>query len=373
MSWFTVPDALKDLKATVESAIPKIDGGSVLEKLTLTSPELLEERRRIDEEEKRKERVRDLISLLPWETRDPERDILVEECREAILKLSSDKQVFSGPFHLPKPSVNLWDSEDDGSRPDKAANEGEIEHEEGDRKAKSEKEPPQVEPPTDASLEKLRCLEPLPRLLRDFELDAHVGLIQKLLQADPELVRMQSSLSGGGDHEKVFWKNYFFHCAWCRYEAGLSIDEIWSDHPQPASQQGPTGRAASAGGEGREDANEEETITFDSAADEAETEKAFPGEPATDPNAPFRNEGPSSSSATDPSTAGDGAPVSLSVTGLSAGAAALRPSSATEAAAESADFELVGGVVGPDNDDDAIGADYELDALEAEIARELED
>jgi hypothetical protein len=361
MSWFAVPNALKDLKATVESAMPKIDGGSVLQKLTLTSPELLEERRRIDEEERRKERVRDLVSLLPWETRDPERDILVEECREAILKLSSDKHVFSGPFHLPKPTVNLQDDDDDGggSRPDKAASEGDDE-EEGDNNGNIREEL-QVEPPTDASLEKLRCLEPLPALLRDFALEAHVGLIQRLLQADPELVRMQSNLSGGGEHEKIFWKNYFFHCAWCRYEAGLSIDEIWSDQPAPAVQQqdlaGATG--AGTGREGRDGANEEETITFDAADDEAETEKAFPGDPATDPNAPFRSEGSSSDgAAAGPSTGGGDAPDSPPVAGSSA-------------APEGADFELVGGL--PDPEDDAIVADYELDALEAEIARELED
>ena len=32
----------------------------------------------------------------------------------------------------------------------------------------------------------------------------------------------------------MFWRNYFFHCAYTRYEAGLSIDEIWSDY-QPSS------------------------------------------------------------------------------------------------------------------------------------------
>jgi len=40
-----------------------------------------------------------------------------------------------------------------------------------------------------------------------------------------------SKNAGGGDREKTFWKNYFFHCAFTRYEAGLSIDEIWSDQP----------------------------------------------------------------------------------------------------------------------------------------------
>ena len=50
--------------------------------------------------------------------------------------------------------------------------------------------------PTVDQLEKLSKLEPLPLLLRDFDLDAHVGLIQKLLQVDRRLVERQSTLSG---------------------------------------------------------------------------------------------------------------------------------------------------------------------------------
>ena len=38
-----------------------------------------------------------------------------------------------------------------------------------------------------------------------------------------------ASTLGGGIREHIFWKNYFFHCAYTRYEAGLSIDEIWSE------------------------------------------------------------------------------------------------------------------------------------------------
>lgn len=332
MSWFTVPEALKDLKASVESVIPipTIDG-SMLEKLTLTSPELLEERRRIDEEEKHKERVKDMISLMPWETRDPERDILVEECKEAILRLSTDTHVFCGPFHLPKPSVKL-----------QAENGGKASGE--DRISENDDHAPQVEPPTDEALEKLKTLEPLPPLLQNFELNAHVGLIQKLLRLDPNLVRMQSCLSGGGDHERIFWQNYFFHCAWCRYEAGLSIDEIWSDQPQADTL------ATSAAGS---EANEEETITFD-AIEDPDAEKAFLSDPTTDADAPFH--------------AGEG---DMEVPSGTAGSD-LRVASTL---AENAGFELVGESKGADDETKLPGdiGDYELDALEAEIARELED
>ena len=47
---------------------------------------------------------------------------------------------------------------------------------------------------------------------------------------------MHTRLSSGGERELIFWKNYFFHCAYTRYEAGLSIDEIWSNEPRPTTQ-----------------------------------------------------------------------------------------------------------------------------------------
>jgi hypothetical protein len=89
--------------------------------------------------------------------------------------------------------------------------------------------------------------------------------------------------------------------------------------------------------------NEEETISFEHPPDDA----AFPGAPVTDANAPF-----TSNKKEDASTA-----------------------SAEDGAV---DFEMV-----PEADADSSGeddsgggedvADYELDELEAEIARELED
>ena len=50
--------------------------------------------------------------------------------------------------------------------------------------------------PSPESLVKLAKLEPLPPLLAEFDLDAHVGLIQKLLKVDDMLVEQQSKLSG---------------------------------------------------------------------------------------------------------------------------------------------------------------------------------
>lgn len=177
-SWF------KDLTDQVQSALPKFDstavgGGasSLLQSLTLTTPELTAERERIDAEEKRKEQIKNALSgMLPWQTRDTERDILVEECKDAILLLSRNKETFFGPFLLPpmKTKSAITNLDDDNSDGDNIID----------------------GIPSNESLEKLAKLQPLPPLLENFELLAHVGLIEKVLKEDPNLVGMQSKLSG---------------------------------------------------------------------------------------------------------------------------------------------------------------------------------
>ena len=193
-SWFqnAVPDSFKDLTHKVQQALPKIDN-EMMEKLTLTTPELTAERQRIDQEERRKEEMKDMLAgMLPWETRDPERDILVDECKEAILLLSSEKETFFGPYHMPGKKVKLKEekskeeSSEDGSRGD--VDDVDVDDDDDD-------DDEDLKPPSD-SLEKLAKLEPLPVLLRDFDLNAHVGLINRLLKEDPKLVKMQSTLSG---------------------------------------------------------------------------------------------------------------------------------------------------------------------------------
>ncbi len=39
-------------------------------------------------------------------------------------------------------------------------------------------------------------------------------------------------MTGAGEKERLFWKNYFFHCAFIRYQKGLSLEEIWSSKPK---------------------------------------------------------------------------------------------------------------------------------------------
>eukprot|EP00542_Grammatophora_oceanica_P010068 CAMPEP_0194046760 /NCGR_PEP_ID=MMETSP0009_2-20130614/22286_1 /TAXON_ID=210454 /ORGANISM="Grammatophora oceanica, Strain CCMP 410" /LENGTH=346 /DNA_ID=CAMNT_0038692167 /DNA_START=84 /DNA_END=1127 /DNA_ORIENTATION=- len=211
------------VKAVENVEIPKIDN-ETLQKLTLTTPELVEERHRLDAEERRKAAVKDMLSNMDvWATRDADRQILVEECKEAILKLSQDDATFFGPYKMPASNVQTSEETEE----EELLKEGTPEEIVKDRN------------PTAAQLEKLDKLSPLPLLLSDFDLDAHVGLIQKLLGVDPKLVERQSNLSGGGARERIFWQNYFFHCAFTRYECGLSVDEIWcedqagSDAPTP--------------------------------------------------------------------------------------------------------------------------------------------
>ena len=193
MSWFSgfskaavdftqrAGDLTSNLAEKAKKAIP-IDAAT-LQKLTLTTPELIAERERIDAEEKQKAAVKESLSgMYPWETKDEEREILVEECKEAILALSGEDGTFFGPYAMPPLTVNVEEEK---------AEEDELLLDKGISTAVVKDRDPTVD-----QLEKLSKLEPLPLLLRDFDLDAHVGLIQKLLQVDPRLVERQSTLSG---------------------------------------------------------------------------------------------------------------------------------------------------------------------------------
>ena len=197
----SMKDGLTKGVAQVQTAVIKMDlkipSNAYLEKLTLTTPELRAERQRIDEEERRKETVRNMLAnMLPWETRDAERDILVEECKEAILKLSTEKETFFGPYQMPK-AVGLGKMKRlEGVSEKEEENENENEKEEQEEEEEEEESTADAHKPSAESLEKLAKLEPLPPLLQDFNLDAHVGLIQNLVKVDPRLSSMQSKLSG---------------------------------------------------------------------------------------------------------------------------------------------------------------------------------
>lgn len=191
MSWFTSGlETLSQLSEKVREAIP-VDK-ELLAKLTLNTDEMKAERQQFGDEAKRKAEVKDMLAgMLPWETRDSERDILVEECKEAILALSSNKETFYGPYEMPELKVNLEQEErkKEGEE-DAAGDDAEDDVDEDETKEKEEQKP------SEEALEKLAKLEPLPPLLRDFDLDSHVGLIQRLLKEDPKLEKQQSTLSG---------------------------------------------------------------------------------------------------------------------------------------------------------------------------------
>lgn len=341
---------LNGLKEKVQSKV-KIDP-DLIKKLTLQSDELVSERLRIDEEERRKENVRDsLAEILPWETRDAEMEILVDECKEVILGLSSKDDTFTGPFvltgGLPNGGEKGGDEDDDEDEDQKMA---------------------KYLAASEVSADKLSKLQPLPTLLADFDLDTHVGLIQRLLKVDPKLVETQSRLSSGGQRELVFWKNYFFHCAYTRYEAGLSIDEIWSNEPIASR---PVAVVENSEDFHVVNTNQDEEVVFDSASSAASIESGFTkrGETLPEADGSVANDAlPSHAPTTQTST-----PVGRSVSPPASPAMEVTPKSDVIVPSDSpvesgggADYEFVASSEG-DGDDES------MDELEAEIAAAMAD
>jgi hypothetical protein len=193
-TWFSnLKDLSKDLTAKVQAAIPKIDN-ETLQKLTLSTPELKAEREALQQEYFHKVAVKDsLAHMYPWETRDDERDILVEECKEAILGLSDSIETFFGPYQMPLLNVNTDEDEEEDDTDTKELVDDEVTEEDAEIVTKKIVKDMNPSPET---LEKLSKLEPLPPLLSNFDLLAHVGLIQKMLKVDKKLVERQSTLSG---------------------------------------------------------------------------------------------------------------------------------------------------------------------------------
>mmetsp|Transcript_5750 Transcript_5750/g.14359 ORF Transcript_5750/g.14359 Transcript_5750/m.14359 type:complete len:352 (+) Transcript_5750:107-1162(+) len=349
-SWFTsaaLSDKINSLKDKVQTQVNNIDP-DLIKKLTLQSDELVSERQRIDEEERRKETVRDsLAEILPWETRDAEMEILVDECKEVILGLSSKNDTFIGPFvltgGLPAATGEEAGDEDEDKDDD-----------ENDPDRKVAKDVAAAE----ASAEKLSKLQPLPALLANFDLDTHVGLIQRLLKVDPKLVEMHSRLSSGGQRELVFWKNYFFHCAYTRYEAGLSIDEIWSNEPRDS-------RPAPVADELEDDdivnINEpDEEVIFDSASTATSIESGSDTKGEVMPGTNI-SDAQLSNNATATQTS-----VPIAAPSTPQRDAAPKPDAVVSPDSGGTDYEFVANAGGD-------GDDGEMDELEAEIAAALGD
>lgn len=318
---------LGELTNKVQDALP-IDS-DLIGKLTLRSDELVKEHELLDAQEKRKELVREYLSeILPWETKDETREILVDECRAAILNLSKEQSTFETPFRLQR--GKMFNST--------GLSEEEINFE-------NELDPSQV----DASSLKLERMQPLPLLLDYFDIDTHVGLIERLLQVDENLVQMHSILSGAGEKETLFWKNYFFHCAFTRYEKGLSVDEIWSQKPKASITDEMTSVAAKA----------TEASLHDIMEDDNSVELDFEEQDANKSEAEQLQIASQSKNTSSP-TSGDslsiGAPESSNIP----------DSTQSDSSGSGTSYEIVeeSDNIEEQNIDD-------LDALEAEIAREL--
>ena len=309
----------------VAGAAPGGGAEEILRRLALNTDAMVAERERLGEEDGRRRRAAEEMGrLLPWETDDETRTILSEECRTRVLALARDPDTFTTP--LPLPGHGHGHAEVAAAA---AAAEGEGEEEEEGAAA------PPAQAPSGGAF-----LDPLPPLLEEFDLDAHVGLIGRMLELDPALVDAHANLSGAGVRERIFWRNYFCHCALARDGCGLSVDEIWGDERRRGTGSGGAGAGAGTG----------------TAPGVAEAEAAAAAaHPAAAPPPPGTEEETVTFDHPD-----------------QAGGASTRTPAPRSSGSSHLSFELVpppaggggGGGGGGDDDDD-------LDDLEAEIAREL--
>ena len=147
------------------------------------------------------------------------------------------------------------------------------------------------------------------------------------------------------EREKVFWRNYFFHCAFTRYEAGLSIDEIWSDAPPPPPTHSESGHVD------EEIVDFQTTTTTDESTGAART---------------------TTMSTTTTSTTNLGPDDTVATTSADYLFEDDKPSSTESPTSE---YEMIDSVMGNDdaNDDDEDAFAGEMDELEAEIAQALGD
>jgi len=384
-----ISNKVSEVSSEVRKNIPDIQiNNETLQKLSLMSPDMVEERERIYEEEENKKFMRDsLAGILPWETNDEERDILVEECKEAILSLGLTPETFLGPFQMPqmpnaKKNVATHQREEIKEEEDSEAEEEGINDEQDQQEIEGEEGSntnlETNDNPSDESLEKLKKLEPLPILLANFDLDSHVGLIQRLLKEDPNLVRMQASLSGGGKREEIFWKNYFFHCAFTRYEAGMSLDEIWNQEAQQKALEKLRNKEQNENEGGNAEVahsdlecKDETTIVFNSDDEDYENneESSTSSEIATASESQSKTAAKLSVATNDAMHEDDG-----TMNANKGNNSEIKDSTTNRELSDGSEFEMVDDdivrdvvtEVGTENDD-------LLDELEAEIARELED
>ena len=155
----------------------------------------------------------------------------------------------------------------------------------------------------------------------------------------------------GGAREAVFWRNYFFHCAYARYEAGLSIDEIWSAESKRPSILLDAEEATEA--DIAQVVQNEEVVFVPASSAKAQGGSSVTLEPTTTTPAQINESTPGAAI----SAPNQSSPSSMAPT----------PSQPdTSASTSSSDYEFVSGG-GADVDDAS------MDELEAEIAAALDD
>lgn len=184
---------------------------------------------------------------------------------------------------------------------------------------------------------------------------------------------MHTRLSSGGQRELIFWKNYFFHCAYTRYEAGLSIDEIWSNEPRPTQ---PVAAVTKESEEYDVVNDPDEEVIFDSSDAEsgsdriADSTTSGPDASGVSDNAqPSVAAAATTTATTVPtSTKGGISPPSSPQRETTPNIDPLTPiDSAVEGGTGGNDYEFVSSTVGDDDDNGS------MDELEAEIAAALDD
>lgn len=346
-SWFNnlASQITEALPAVPDTLIP-VTQNDIIDALTFQTPEMAAERKRIDQEERRKEDVKEALSrILPWETNNEDQEILVEECREAILALSG---------RAGAEEKNGNDDEGDGDGKDEGKDEGDAKTtEDKETTTNSIFQQPFGCGDLEGELRAMEVLEDYPRLLRVFDLDAHVGLIRRLFEVDKNLVEMHSNLSGAGEVEYNFWKNYFYHCALIRQKVGLSNSEIWDQAIAPK-----VSSSARKSGDKKTAPNpDDDVVTGDEGS------------------ITFESDGGGEERSSADAAAEDGAPVVVAAKpNADADADGAKKSTSTAARERSPekDYEIVN-VTASNTTTSAENSDDqgELDDLEAEIAREL--
>jgi len=302
----------------------KPDYNQIFSALTLTTPELTNERNQIEQEEQRKEHLHKklLTNLLPWETNEEESKILEEECKDAILSLSKKDETF----------VSSITPEEQDTLP--------------------------------------------PLLLVDFDLDLHYSLIKRMLNVDSNLVEMQAQLSGAGAQETKFWKNYFQRCALVRKQVGMNMYEIWRDDANQVTSTDSVSTARS--GEHSRSSSQSSVVTATADNTTSTNAKQRTEQPSDErQNSAFFSErfGISANVTTNLATS-----ASNLVGGLFS-ANNLIPTEATDGQVQNDNreandfvdsFEIIKDKEEISYDDDDKEDEEDLDDLEAEIAKELE-